>query len=132
MPSLKGIAAAAFAFVLVGLAATASAQSMGKATIDFPFVAGKTECPAGTYNFDASGGKVVLKQEGQKGATVVLLVITRLGRHDTDNATELVFDKVDGKRLLSEVWLGNGDGYLVASGAGDHEHTVVGGSKPRK
>ena len=130
--SLRGIAAVAFAFALLGLAASASAQTSGKATIDFSFTAGKTECPAGTYNIDVSGGRVVLKAEGPKGASVVLLAITRLGRHDTDNTTELVFDKVGDKRVLSEVWLGNADGYFVATTAVAHEHTVLGGSKPTK
>jgi hypothetical protein len=130
--SLTGIAAAAFAFALVGLAATASAQSLGKANIDFPFIAGKTECPVGAYNIEVSGGRILLQSQDPKGATVQMLVITRLGRHDTDKTTELVFDKVKDKLLLSEIWLGNADGYLVASTPGDHEHRVLGGSKPSK
>jgi len=132
MPSLTGIATAALGFVLVGFAATASAQSLGKANIDFPFVAGKTQCASGSYAIEAGGGKVVLRSQDPKGGTIAMLVITRLGRHDTDNATELVFDKVGGKFTLSEVWLGTGDGYLVASTPGDHEHRVLGGSKPSR
>ena len=130
--SLTGIAAVALAFVLVGFAATASAQTNAKASIDFPFIAGKTECPAGAYSVEAGGGKVVLRPQDPKGASVQLLVITRLGRHDTDNTTELVFDKVKDKLTLSEIWLGNADGYLVANTPGDHEHRVLGGSKPSK
>lgn len=132
LPSLSGITAAALGFVLIGLAATASAQPLGKANIDFAFVAGKTQCAAGAYDFDMSAGRLVLRSTDPKGESVMLLVITRLGRHDTDNDTELVFDKVKDKLVLSEVWFGTADGYLVASTPGDHEHRVLGGSKPHK
>jgi hypothetical protein len=131
-PSLSGIAAAALGVVLLGLAATANAQTLGKATIDFPFIAGNAQCAAGAYDIDASAGKITLTAKDSKQSAVVMLVITRLGRHDQDNTTELVFDKVNGQLKLSEVWLGAADGYLVASTPGDHEHRVLGGSKPHK
>ena len=132
MRSLTGIAAATLCFLLVGLAATAGAQTLGKANIDFPFIAGKTQCAAGSYNFEVTGGKVMLRSADSKGAAIMMLVITRLGRHDTDNDTELVFDKVKDNMTLSEIWLGNADGYLVATTPGEHEHRVLGGSKPTK
>jgi hypothetical protein len=131
-PSLTSIAAAAFVVVLLGIAGTASAQSIGKATIDFPFVAGKTQCAAGTYDFAATAGKVTLTPKDTKQSSVIMLVITRLGRHDLDKDPELVFDKVGGKLLLSEVWLGGEDGYLVTNTPGDHEHRILGGSNPHK
>jgi hypothetical protein len=130
--SLAGIAAAVVGLALVGLAATASAQSGGTVKIDFPFVAGPTQCPAGAYTFDTGGGRVTLRSTDPKGATAVMMVITRLGRHDKDVEPELVFDRVNKQLLLSEIWLPNQDGYLVLSTTGDHEHRVLGGSNPRK
>jgi hypothetical protein len=37
--------------------------------------------------------------------TTYLHVITTLGRHDKDPDPEFVFDRIDGKLLLSEVWI---------------------------
>jgi hypothetical protein len=59
-------------------------------------------------------------------------VITTLGRHDLDKDPEFVFDKVDGKLLLSEIWVPGKDGLLVLATKGPHGHAVVGGSNPRK
>jgi hypothetical protein len=130
--SLTGIAATALAFLLVGSAAPASAQSVAKVNIDFPFVAGTSQLAAGAYEFEVNNGKVTVRSTQPKGTSVVMLGITRLGRHDLDKETELIFDKVNNKFVLSEIWLGNEDGYLVTNTPGDHEHRVLGGSKPHK
>jgi hypothetical protein len=132
VPSLTGIAAAALCFVLVGFAATASAQSIGKVNIDFPFVAASTQCAPGAYEFESDGGKIVLRSKEPKGPTVLMMVITRLGRHDKDPEAELVFDKVNNTLSLSEFWLPNQDGFLVLNTPGAHEHRVLGGSNPHK
>ena len=132
IPSLSALTAAALGFLLIGLVAIASAQTRGTAKIDFPFVAGAKQLAAGAYEFEVDNGKVVVRSNDPKGATVAMIVITRLGRHDNDTDTELVFDKVSDKLVLSEIWLGNDDGYLVASTPGNHEHRVLGGSKPHK
>lgn len=102
----------------------------GSVKIDFPFMAnGKTLQP-GTYTvtmpnesavaFDGPGGKAMM------------VVLTQLGRHDQDTALEVVFDIVDGKYLLSEVWFPEHDGYLLLSTKQAHKHAVVGGSNPHK
>lgn len=134
MPSLSGLTAAALGVLLIGLAATASAQARSTAKIDFPFVAGGKQLAAGSYTFDtpAGNGPVVLQSNDPKGVVVTMHVITRLGRHDNDTDTELVFDKVKDTLVLSEIWVGNDDGYLVASTPGNHEHRVLGGSHPHK
>jgi hypothetical protein len=131
--SLAGLAAVALGVVLlVGLAAPATAQVQGKAKIEFAFVAGATAFPAGAYEFEAGGGKVILRSNDPKGASAVLMVLTRLGRHDTDQGTELVFDKVSDKMVLSEIWIDGQDGYLVLNTPAEHGHRVVGGSNPHK
>jgi hypothetical protein len=132
-PSRAGIAAAAIGvLLLVGLAAPASAQTLGKANIDFAFVAGQTQFPAGAYEFEASANKITLRSKDPKVPSAFLPVVTRLGRHDKDTESELVFDKVGDKLLLSEIWIGSEDGYLVLNTPGNHPHAVVGGSNPRK
>ena len=131
-PSISRFAMIALAIALVGVAATASAQTVSKANFDFPFFVGAKECPAGAYTVQIEAGKVMLRSADPKGASAVSLVITRLGRHDKDTDAEFVFDKVANKVLLSEVWLPNEDGYLILSTPGAHEHRVVGGSNPHK
>jgi hypothetical protein len=134
MPSLTHVAAAILAFALVGLAAIATAQSIGKANIDFAFVAGKAQFAAGPYEFEVNNAKAMLtlRAKDPKAGTVMMPIITRLGRHDKDQDTELIFDKVNNQLLLSEVWLPNEDGYLLLNTPVNHEHRVVGGSNPRK
>jgi type 1 fimbria pilin len=102
----------------------------GTVKIDFPFMAGSKTLQPGTYTvtmpneyaiaFDGPGGKAVM------------VVLTMLGRHDRDTDLEVVFDKVDGKYLLSEVWFPEHDGYLLLSTKQAHSHAVVGGSNPHK
>jgi hypothetical protein len=108
------------------------AQDSARVNIDFAFVAAGQEMPAGAYLVRTVSGRVELYLEGGKGTSVMMPVITRLGRHDTDTEAELIFDKVGGKLHLSEFWLGGADGYLVLNTPVDHEHRVLGGSRPRK
>ena len=73
-----------------------------------------------------------LQLTGPAGGRDFIPVITLLGRHDRDADAELVFDKVDGKAVLSEVWMPGKDGFLLVATKGPHSHAVVGGSNPRK
>jgi hypothetical protein len=129
--SIAGLATAVLLTSIVALGTPASAQSLAQAKIDFSFVAAGKEFSAGTYDLRVSADKVELR-EHLGGAMVLMPVITRLGRHDTDNGVELIFDKVDGRLCLSEVWVGTSDGYLVLNTPGDHQHRVLGGSNPHK
>ena len=117
---------AALAIVSGGLsfAQTATFQ------IDFPFMAGNETLPAGQYSIDIVRPDSV--RISGAGGRAIMLSLTRLGRHDKDVETELVFDKVEGKYLLSEVWYPEKDGYLVLATSQVHEHAVLGGSNPRK
>jgi len=128
--TLGFVLAAAVAAILVG-AFVAQAQDKALVNIGFKFVAAGKVMPAGKYTIEASeapGGRVTLTGPD----SVMLPVITRLGRHDNDKDPELVFDKVEGQLLLSEVWLTGGDGYLLLATAGPHGHHVLGGSHPSK
>jgi hypothetical protein len=120
------------AFLMGG--AAAHAQSIN-AEIGFPFSAGGQELTAGKFNIEvASGGAAsgLITLRGQDGRPIMLKVITTLGRHDKDPDAELVFDKIGGKMLLSEIWMPGKDGMLILATAVPHEHAVLGGSNPRK
>ena len=100
----------------------------GTAKIDFPFMAGSKAMQPGTYTvtmpndnsvaFDGPGGKAIM------------VVLAELGRHDQDTDLEVVFDVVNGKYLLSEVWFPEHDGYLLLSTKQAHKHAVAGGKNP--
>jgi hypothetical protein len=122
------IVAFVVAFGLGG--AMAYAQS-AVAEIPFAFVAGGKELPAGKYQVaDASNFR--LQFTGPTGEGFFLTAVTMLGRHDKDPDPEFVFDKVDGKAVLSEIWMPGKDGYLFVATNKPHTHAVVGGSNPRK
>lgn len=119
------------AFQLAGTAAYAQSPQRITAEIGFAFVAGGKDLPAGKYTVEVTpAGPVMISGPG--GARAVMPVITTLGRHDQDPDTEFVFDKVDGKPVLSEVWMPKRDGLLLLATKGPHEHAVLGGSNPKK
>jgi len=131
---LRPVGVIAVAVVIgVALSATAAFAQVSRVnvTLESAFVAAGKGMPAGDYVVEADSAKVTVSPKG-KGSPVVMSVITRLGRHDHDSDAELVFDKVDGKLLLSEIWLPGADGYLVLVTAHEHDHAVHGGSRPRK
>jgi hypothetical protein len=122
------VAALVAAFVMGG--AMAYAQTAA-AEFPFAFVAGGKEMTAGKYTVEVTtAGPVLLR--GQSGASGMMPVITTLGRHDKDSDPEFVFDKIDGKLVLSEIWMPGKDGFLVLATKGPHEHAVLGGSSPKK
>jgi hypothetical protein len=127
-----GYVVAALVIGVAGFGTTTYAQEKARVNIDFTFVAAGKEMPAGTYEFEVTHGGVVLRPPNVKMSLITMPVLTRLGRHDADPDPELVFDKVLGKPHLSELWLPNEDGYLLLNTPADHEHRVLGGSRPHK
>jgi hypothetical protein len=127
-------------FLFVGLlvalgTGSVSAQSgQQKVDIEFQFVAAGHELPADSYRVTMGkdeSGQVELVLRGTEVETR-LPVITRLSpRGGNTSAVDLVFDRVDGKNILSEVWLPNFDGFLVNAAKGQHDHQVVGDGKGR-
>ena len=123
---------AALVVVFVVGGAVAYAQQFATAKIAFPFVAGGKEMPAGEYRFELTPERTVVVRGGPGTSGAMLPVITALGRHDLDKDPEFVFDKVNGKLLLSEIWLPGRDGFLVLATKEPHQHVVSGGSNPTK
>ena len=99
--------------------------------VGFAFTVGTKELPAGTYTIEKPAPNVVVIR-GAGGVSVNMAELTQLGRHDKDKDAELVFDKIGGKFLLSEIWIPGKDGMLILATKEAHEHAVVGGSNPRK
>ena len=127
-----GFVVAAVVIGVAGFGTMTYAQNIARVNVDFAFVAAGKEMPAGAYEFAADPGRIVVRAQDGKGTPIMMPVITRLGRHDADTDAELIFDKVGGKFLLSEVWLAGADGYLLLNTPVDHEHRVFGGSRPHK
>lgn len=124
---------AALVICVAGLGATAyaqNAQNSVNVNIDFAFVAAGKEMPAGAYEFEVEKMTVVMRSVKGSALAVVMPAFTRLGRHDADRDPELVFDKVGGKLLLSELWIPDKDGYLLLDTPVNHDHRVIGGSRP--
>ena len=125
------LVAAGMAFQLSGAMAYAQGAQRISAEIAFPFVAAGKDLAAGKYSVVVEPGRPV-ELVGQDGTRVLLKVITTLGRHDQDPDSEFVFDKIDGKSVLSEIWMPRRDGLLVLATDRSHEHAVLGGSNPKK
>jgi len=86
--------------------------------------------PSGRYEIEPSGSdssKLVLRS-GAAGGTIVVPVIERLA--DTGaKQPRVVFDKVEGKSLLSEVQIPGMDGFLLGIAKGKETHVVVTGNQ---
>jgi hypothetical protein len=123
------VVALVVAFVVGGTVAYAQTAS---AEIGFAFVAAGKEMAAGRYTIEVTHPLGPVRLTGPKGSTDWMPVVTTLGRHDLDKGPEFVFDKIEGKLLLSEVWIPGQDGFLLLASKGPHGHAVVGGSNPRK
>jgi predicted metal-dependent peptidase len=98
--------------------------------VGFAFTANGKAFEAGKYEVTMPDANTVAIRGA--GGTAVMPIITQLGRHDMDKDFELVFDKLDGMYLLSEVWFPVKDGYLLLDTKKAHEHAVIGGSNPHK
>jgi hypothetical protein len=112
-------------FVLACLASlvassTAHAYRMGEQSIivkiDFDFTAGGKTFLAGSYRVAHPTSDFSLIEIGPDGGTKnVLVAIARLARGTTRGApaSSVVFEKVAGKFVLTEVWLPDLDGFLM-------------------
>ena len=107
---------------LVSLAASPTAQAyrMGEQSVsvkvDFEFIAGGQTFPAGTYRVAHPTGDFALIEIGKNGGEKhVLMANARLPQHKTAGVPDLnlVFVKVAGKLVLSEVWLPDLDGFVI-------------------
>jgi hypothetical protein len=114
------------AVVLLSLLALTRLHAGGfEADIPFEFHAGEKVLPPGTYSFTVndSSRQVTVGRPGMRD--VNLPVVTRLGLRASSGEGTLVFDKFNGIRSLSEVWIPSIDGFLVHSIPEAHVHEIV-------
>ena len=119
-------------FALLAGSALAQAQQTFAADINFKFMAGTRAMAPAKYNIarDSNGAITIRDVTGKASDAAwksgsVLVVITSLGRHDTGQMPELVFDLLPDGPHLSEVWFPGSDGSLVLATKEPHKHQVL-------
>ncbi len=98
-----------------------------KAKIPFGFSVGGKPYLAGTYSimYDEKNPKI-LSLRPQEGPAVDVPVLTRLSPRDPlKQEAQLVFDDVDGKYTLAELYLPGMDGFYLGSVLVEHKHRIV-------
>jgi hypothetical protein len=101
------------------------------AKVPFAFKAGAKTLPAGDYKFVIQPDDEVVavsSTTSPKGPSAAVGIVTRLASQSSIDA-RVVFDKVNGEYLLSEIWQPEGEGILVHATGGKHAHHVLHGRK---
>ncbi len=98
----------------------------GVAQVGFVFDAGGKTLQPGSYTVNMPDQDTVLLR-GPNASQAVCPVFTRLGRLNEKPTFQLVFDVLNDKSTLSEVWFTTGDGFLVSYIKGPHTHKMVTG-----
>jgi hypothetical protein len=123
----------AVALVALGVGQVASAQIRYEFKVPFSFVAaGKTFAP-GDYALFANDSAAVLTLESKasKGVSVMLPVETRTAGQLAGRPAEVVFDKLNGQLLLSELLGPEEDGYIVLVTKAKHTHERLKGTSTK-
>ncbi len=106
--------AALAVFGLVLASAPAFAQE-ARVNIPFAFTAMGKTLPAGVYTVTEQTPDVLrLESAGNPALHVELPVLERLDSNGTPRNARMVFDKVDRKNVLAEVWIDGDDGYAIS------------------
>lgn len=95
-----------FAAVLMLGSQLASAQINMKVTLPFAFQAEEMQFPAGSYSMSQSNPSArfaIRSQKGKEGGTFAVSPLPPEGAFEKER-TFLVFNKVDDKYFLSQVW----------------------------
>jgi hypothetical protein len=133
MRRLAFLAVVALALVSVLGGSAAYAQDVAIVKMPFAFVVDNKTMPAGTYEFSVNlSDPNLIMMAPQKGASVVMPVITRLAEQGTPSQARIVCDKVGDKYYVSEVWLPSEDGFLVKDTKEPHTHHIIKGETKKK
>jgi len=124
-------AVAGFSLMVISLAFPTQVLATGKeliAKVPFEFVVGDQTLPAGTYRIELASPRMITVHSTATKDSATTPVITRLARethvgHDKDMS--LVFDDVDYKQYLSEVWFAAQDGCLIRGTPEEHTHKLI-------
>ena len=97
--------------------------------VSFPFTVEGKVLPAGIYNMvkDEVAGVFKISDEGKNEAATLILTRFSAGAHAAPSEALVVFDKLGGTYVLSEIWVPGQDGYALAITKAKHEHVVVKG-----
>ena len=98
-----------------------------QARIPFEFRIESQLHPGGTYTvaYDKSNLKA-LSLRPQNGPAISVPILTRLSpREQIKQEAQLVFDDVDGKYTLAEVYIPGMDGFYLGSVLVEHKHVIV-------
>jgi hypothetical protein len=94
--------------------------------IPYAFTVGSKALPAGTYTFSLAVDSPAWVEVKVDAATAARArIVTRLGGPTEFQDGSLVFDKSDGTRVLSEVWIPGVDGILVHATPKGHSHDIL-------
>ena len=113
-----------FTFLVAGPILGQMGQTV-QVEIPYDFNVASKVLPAGKYTLSVAGSTLGV-QSASGGGVLHAPILTRLG-----GPTEFyrdgtrVFDKADGRRILSEVWMPGADGVLVHSTPSNHGHEVL-------
>ena len=93
------------ALLVIG-SSVANAQIDMKVTLPFAFQAAETNFPAGSYSIDQANPNTRMTIRSQKGKETGSFAVSSLPAESAfaKDKTFLVFQKVDGKYYLSQVW----------------------------
>jgi hypothetical protein len=101
-----------------------------KVTIPFPFTVQGRTVSAGVYDFEELSSDVIrISSPTSPTTTFELPVIERLSAGRDQSDSRVVFDKVGGTPVLSEIWIAEHDGYVVCATKDAPSHLAVLGAK---
>lgn len=98
------------------------------AKIPFKFYVEKKVLPAGTYmiTLDKPDSRMLTLRRQSSGEILEVPIFTQLARRGAPSIDAyLVFDKVEGKHSLAEVWLPGMDGCFVGGEVMTHTHVTI-------
>jgi mono/diheme cytochrome c family protein len=85
-----------------------------KVDIPYPFTFGSKTLPGGTYTFSFAEDQYMLFVQSSTGQRMTELVMTRIsGPGEFLRNGSIVFDRTDGGRTISEIWIPGSDGLLL-------------------
>jgi cytochrome c5 len=93
--------------------------------IPYEFTIGSKVLPAGTYTFSADMEKSSLRVQSGTSVRFAHIIYRPSGPAVFFRDGSLVFDKTDGSRILSEVWISGTDGLVLHSIPKNHRREVL-------
>ena len=129
MKTRVAIALSVVSILAVALAYGQSQGAIARVDIPFKFMVGKTEMPAGKYEFWRQEQQFSLSLRNlETNKSIFVPVLERLAETSPleKHKARVVFDTVGDQKFLSELWpADNADGFLVGVTKGEEKHEVL-------